>query len=106
MLNQQGIIIKKLLIFFGCILFLPFARADLPDTVVKIKPSIVGIGTFLQTRRPPAKLMGTGFAVGDGTHVVTNAHVIPELIDEENKEFLCIFVGTGDDTKIRFHFSG
>ena len=101
MLSQQRIVLKKLIIFFGCLLFFPFAYAELPDTVVKIKPSIVGIGTFLQTRRPPAKLMGTGFAVGDGRHVVTNAHVIPDLIDEENKEFLCIFVGTGEDAKIR-----
>ncbi len=57
------------------------SRADLPDTIERILPSIVGIGTVQKTRRPSAKLTGTGFVVGDGRHVITNAHVIPEEID-------------------------
>ncbi|MDH5545184.1 MAG: serine protease [Gammaproteobacteria bacterium] len=77
------------------------AIASLADTIEKIKPSIVGVCTHQTTRRPGTKLMGTGFAVGNGTYFVTNAHVLPEVLDEENKETLCVIVGTGESAKVR-----
>src|SRR5262245_2038770 len=68
-------------------------RADpLADTVAKIKPSIVGIGTFQKTRSPPAVFSGTGFAVADGLHVVTNAHVLPRDLNFEGKEALIVLL--------------
>ena len=89
------------LYFVGLLAFSTTSKAGLPETLAKIKPSIVGVGTFQATRRPPAKLMGTGFSVGNGTYFITNAHVVPEILDYENKETLCIFVGTGDNAKVR-----
>lgn len=71
------------------------AGAGFPEIVAQIKPSIVGVGTVLPTRRPPVALMGTGFVIGDGHYVVTNAHVVPELTDSEKREQLSVFVGTG-----------
>jgi S1-C subfamily serine protease len=53
--------------------------ADLPDVIEKVKPSIVAVGTFKKTSSPQFVLRGTGFVVGDGNHVATNAHVIPEV---------------------------
>jgi S1-C subfamily serine protease len=73
----------------------------MPDTIERINPAIVGIGTVQKTRRPPAKLTGTGFVVGDGRHVITNAHVIPESIDTARLEFLAIFSGKGKTPKAR-----
>ena len=70
--------------------------AALPDTIEHTLPSIVGVGTVEKTRRPPAKLAGTGFVVGDGRHVITNAHVIPEKIDTARLEYLAVFTGKGD----------
>ena len=67
---------------------------DLKELVAASKSSIVGIGTRIKTRRPPNVLRGTGFVVGDGKTIVTNAHVIPE-IDDSKFEQLVIFVGTG-----------
>ena len=65
----------------------PSAQAqNLADTIEKIKPSIVAIGTFQKTRRPPSIFRGTGFIVADGLHVVTNAHVLQEKIDTEKKK--------------------
>ena len=75
--------------------------ASLSETVKSIKPSIVAIGTFEPTRRPPARFAGTGFAVGDGHHVVTNAHVANLRIDAPDKEHLVAFVGTGEQVSIR-----
>jgi S1-C subfamily serine protease len=75
-----------------------FAHAgSLSETIKKIKPSIVGIGTYQATRQPPAQLSGTGFAIGEGRHVITNAHVLPEVIDSKGKgERLTVFVGRGE----------
>ncbi len=65
--------------------------AALPDTIKRIKPSIVGVGTVQHTRRPPGKFIGTGFVVGDGRHVITNAHNLPDTLNTKRKEFLAIF---------------
>ncbi len=65
--------------------------AALPDTIKRVKPSIVGVGTVQHTRRPPGKFVGTGFVVGNGRHVITNAHNIPETLNSTRKEFLAIF---------------
>jgi serine protease Do len=72
----------------------------LPETIVNIKQSIVGIGTYKKIRRPPAIVFATGFAVLDGNHVVTNAHVIPEELDAQHKEFLALFIGQGQDAAV------
>jgi len=77
------------------------AHADLPDTIERTQPSIVGIGTVQKTRRPPAKLVGTGFVVGDGRHVITNAHVIPKAIDTAKLEYLAVFTGKGNNPQAR-----
>lgn len=77
------------------------ALADVPDTVARVKPSIVGVGTLQATRTPPAQLRGTGFAVGDGTLILTNAHVVPALLDRERHERLVVMVGTGTSPEMR-----
>ena len=72
----------------------------LADTVQVIKPSIVAVGTLQQDRAPPSRFIGTGFAVGDGHYVVTNAHVLPPPLDSENHEELAVFSGEGDQAKV------
>ena len=73
----------------------------LPDTIEKIKPSVVGVGTYLPTRQPRSQLQGTGFVVGDGYHIVTNAHVVAGDIDDLRKERRVIFVGSGKSPEVR-----
>ncbi|HEX9173241.1 MAG TPA: serine protease [Telluria sp.] len=75
--------------------------AELAATVVAVKPSIVGIGTYQRTRSPAIRFVGTGFVTGDGLSVVTNAHVVPELLDSEKMEQLGIVVGDGDGVAFR-----
>jgi S1-C subfamily serine protease len=74
---------------------------SLPDTIEKIKPAIVAVGTHQKTRRPPAVFLGTGFVVGDGLHIVTNAHVVPPKLDSEKRESIAVFVGRGELADIR-----
>jgi serine protease Do len=75
--------------------------SGLPDTIAKIKPSIVGIGTFQRIRTPPAVFRGTGFVVDDGLHVVTNAHVLPKAIDRTKFESLAVFSPKGEVQSMR-----
>ncbi len=72
-----------------------------PQTVQQIKPTVVGVGTMQYNRRPAGEFHGTGFAVADGNHVVTNAHVLPPQVDLEEDEFLAVFVGKGDRVRAR-----
>jgi serine protease Do len=52
------------------------ALAQAQDTIERVKRSSVAVGTYLATRSPPFLFRGTGFAVGDGTLIATNAHVL------------------------------
>jgi S1-C subfamily serine protease len=89
------------------VIFLPAPRTfaaepmSLPDTVEKIKPAVVAVGTYQKTRRPPAVFLGTGFVVGNGLHVVTNAHVVQVKIDSEKRESIAVFAGNGELVDIR-----
>lgn len=74
---------------------------ELADTIAKIKPSIVGIGTYQHTRTPPAMFRGTGFVVTDGLHVLTNAHVLPETVDRDKFESLAVFAADGKGQSAR-----
>lgn len=57
--------------------------ADVPDLIEHIKPSIVVVGTYKKTNSPPFILRGTGFVIGNGNQVATNAHVVPEVTDPD-----------------------
>lgn len=80
--------------FIGCILFLASTSlhaTTLADTVDRIKPSIVAVGTYQPKRAPAAIFRGTGFIVGDGNYILTNAHVLPDVLDFKNREVLALF---------------
>lgn len=49
----------------------------LPDLITQTKPSVVLVGSFGLMDNPRFGFRGTGFAVGDGLTIVTNAHVLP-----------------------------
>ncbi len=90
MLNRNGI--TAVLCASLIALSMP-VRADLVQTLAKVKPSIVGVGTILPTRNPARIFSGTGFVVGDGLTVVTNVHVLPPALDEAQKERLVVYSG-------------
>ena len=71
------------------------AFADLPDTVAQVKPSVVAVGTFLPTRSPQFRFLGTGFVVGDGKQVATNAHVIAAAPDSRGSEERLVIAQSG-----------
>jgi len=97
--------ISLVLTLFQWLLFNVQASAagplPLPDTIEKIKPAIIAIGTYQKTRRPPAVFRGTGFVVPDGRLVATNAHVLPEKIAVDKREFIAVFSGSGSVLDVR-----
>ncbi len=72
--------------------------SEFSRTIGAVKPSVVGVGSYQATRSPAVSFRGTGFVVGDGLSIITNAHVVPELLDSEKLETLGIVVGKGDNT--------
>ena len=62
------------------------SRADASDTIERVKRSVVGVGTFQDLRTPQLAFPGTGFVVGDGLLIATNAHVLPAVLDSARKE--------------------
>ncbi len=95
-----------LLGMISSLLFLNFDASSaetnsLPDTVDRIRPAIVAVGTYQKTRRPPAIFRGTGFVIADGLHVVTNAHVLPDKIDTDKREHIAVFAGIGEIADVR-----
>lgn len=75
----------------------PSGISDLIDTV---RPSVVGVGTAYPPRQPNVKgdrvvYLATGFVVGDGRHVITNAHVTDLKLDSDHNQTLAVFSGRG-----------
>jgi serine protease Do len=56
------------------------ALAGMEELIVATKPSVVAVGTFNATDSPRFSFRGTGFVAGQGNLVVTNAHVLPDVI--------------------------
>ena len=94
-------IVSITLVGLGLLFASPFCGAEFVQTIERIKPAIVGIGTFQKLRTPPVNFQGTGFVLDDGLHVVTNAHVVPELMDVANRESLVVITGKGKDPELR-----
>lgn len=79
----------------------PVSHAQLSRTIPAVKPSIVGIGSQLKTRSPSIVFFGTGFVVGDGLSVITNAHVVSKRPDSTGKEVLGIVLRDRDTVMFR-----
>jgi len=87
--------LKQILLLVCLIATQPAQANNLSDLIDQIRPAIVGVGTIEKTRRPPSRLLGTGFAFANGSLIATNAHVIPLEMNSKRREFLAIFTGRG-----------
>ncbi|MCR9105097.1 MAG: serine protease [Gammaproteobacteria bacterium] len=81
------------------------AAATLPEVIDRVRPSVVAIGLVYPPRQPnrksdPIVYLGTGFAVGNGRQVITNAHVIPRVIDSDGQQKLAVFSGRGSAARV------
>lgn len=82
--------------------FLSFsALADVADTLAALKPGVVGVGVFNPSGSPRANLQGTGFAVLDGRHIVSCAHIFAKPLDSEKNETYAVFIGRDRQMAVR-----
>jgi S1-C subfamily serine protease len=77
------------------------AGTEFARVIAAVKPSIVGIGSFQKLRSPAVIFAGTGFVVGDGLTVLTNAHVVQEILSSEQKDMLGIMIGMEQTVQFR-----
>ena len=89
-------LIASRLLFALTVSFALPSYADAVATIGRVKASVVAVGTFVRTRTPPFLFLGTGFVVDDGTLIVTNAHVLPALLDPAKMEVLVILLAAPD----------
>jgi S1-C subfamily serine protease len=95
-----GVITAAVVLMFAVVVPRCVLAADLTETVRRIKPGIVGVGTYQEVRRPPSQLLGTGFAVSDGTLVLTSNHVVNTKADQDQYRLLVVFTGSGRDSRV------
>ena len=72
------------------------ARAGEIEVIAASKPSVVAVGTFRALDNPRFTFRGTGFVVGDGRQIVTNAHVLPEAMPDGAKLVVQVDQGGGN----------
>ncbi len=95
-------LLRSGLVWLTVLLLAGPAHADLPDTIARLKPSVVLVGTFKATNNPRFQLRGTGFVVGRGEQVVTNAHVLPDDLGQDDAVALVVQVrGSDGDWQMR-----
>lgn len=71
------------------------SRAGLIDIVAAAKRSVGAVGTFNAIDNPRFAFRGTGFVVGDGNTLVTNAHVVPATTGDDRKAVLMVQFASG-----------
>lgn len=69
--------------------------AELARVIATVKPSVVAVGTYQKGRTPAVVFTGTGFAVGDGRSIITNAHVVFDPSAPASRQ-LGIITGSGN----------
>lgn len=82
-------------------LALPGRAESLEDVIARVKVSVVAVGSFQSTRSPQFAFRGTGFVVGDGTLIATNAHVLPELDAQKLEVMSVVLPGIGQRAMAR-----
>jgi len=87
------------------VLFLaaPLQAASLPDIIDRVRGSVVAVGSLAQPKygkgKPKATYLGTGFAVGDGSLVVTNHHVVTAVKTDKGEQ-IAVFSGRGKKARV------
>jgi len=81
----------KLFVFILLAVAKPGFAISLVDIIEVTKKSVVAVGTYMPKRSPKGVFLGTGFAIGRGQLVVTNAHVLPKNTDSKSIETVAVF---------------
>jgi serine protease Do len=83
---------NHVLLFFVVFAMCLPVRADMTDTIARVRPSVVMVGSFDRLGSPQFTLRGSGFVVGDGRRVATNAHVVDGVAKTGETTSLVVYV--------------
>ena len=72
------------------------AAEPLQTLIPRVKRSVVAVGSYGLMDSPRFGFRAAGFAVGDGLHVLTNAHVVPEETPERVDRSIAVQVWMGE----------
>ena len=97
----MSIPLRLLILWLFCCMHAHAVAADFSATIASVKKSVVGIGSHKQTRSPAVVFSGTGFIVGDGRSVITNAHVVTASMKGDPLETVGIVIGRGEGFEFR-----
>lgn len=64
-----------------------FSTEKLPTLIKEIGASTLPIGLYSPLTRSDIQILGTGFVVGDGSYLVTNYHVVSQVLDQSVVEY-------------------
>ena len=90
--------LKHFLFGLLCLAAVAQCRAGLVEVVVNAKRSIAAVGTYNALANPRFTFRGTGFVVGDGNMLVTNAHVVADSGKGDGPSNLVIQLTGGSGT--------
>ncbi len=83
----------------ACVLLcLPVAASaadTLPRLIAQVKPSVLAVGFYKETQSPRFGFSGTGFVVGDGNLLVTNAHVVTRPTEDDASDISLVVYTPG-----------
>jgi serine protease Do len=89
--------LRRSLQVLSALLWLGFVlqcQAGLVEIVAKAKHSVAAVGIYNPLRSPRFGFRGTGFVVGDGNLLITNAHVLPDAGSDDSKSGLMLQFAT------------
>lgn len=79
-----------------------FSWSGLPETLEVVRRSVVPIGYFKATNNPRFGFRGTGFVVGTGLWVATNAHVLlPPSEEDPEAALVAVVQSPGREPELR-----
>lgn len=93
-IKQMGRVICCVLAFWSL-----WTQAELADVIEKVRPGVVAIGLYTPIEQNGNRVLGTGFVVGDGRQVITNYHVVAEILDPAIVQHYVVITGEGRDVK-------
>lgn len=70
-------------------------QPKLTEQVKQAKQSVVAIALLTPIESNAPKILGTGFVVGDGKHIVTNYHVVSQELDAQIVQYFVALSGEG-----------
>lgn len=77
------------------------ALGDLVETIDRVKPSVVAVGVYKASASPQYSIRGTGFFVGNGNTVATNAHVVSPSPEQDGASLMVQVKTSAKESQLR-----